>query len=246
MSSKVILLPDMHVPEHDKRSLSAVLRRVEVVNPDVVVLLGDLMSLDCISKLSSLKTKEAMRLRKDYVKGRQVLDEIANAAPNAKLVYIEGNHEFRANRLVEDNPNLEGLVEPFYQLDLPRRGIQWVPFWSTGKIFKWGKASFGHGLYINEHHAKQHLNAFDENFFYGHTHDHQVFSKVTNGDNDTKMAMSCGCLCLYRQYYMRGRPNRWQQMYVELYFDKQGFFNTFPVAIFNHKFTAPDGEVYAG
>jgi len=82
--------------------------------------------------------------------------------------------------------------------------------------------------------------------FYGHTHDIQLYSKLRAGDDKTIVAQSLGCLCEYRQFYMKGFPNRWQQAFAEFYIREDGFFNYTVTMIFKHKFIGPNGKEYQG
>jgi len=44
----VIVLPDIHVPEHDPKALNAVCKYIGNHNVNEVVMLGDMMSMDCM------------------------------------------------------------------------------------------------------------------------------------------------------------------------------------------------------
>ena len=46
-----------------------------------------------------------------------------------------------------------------------------VRSWSRGETHKVGKATFTHGLYTNQYHAKKMVDAWGESIVYGHTHD---------------------------------------------------------------------------
>ena len=88
------------------------------------------------------------------------------------------------------------------------------------------------------------VNNFGVNIYYGHTHDHQSFSKILKGKDKTVEGMSLGCIC-EEQAYMQGRPSSWQQGFGVFHFDRgTGFYNMSFVKIFNHGFIAPDGRMY--
>lgn len=243
---KVLVLPDLHIPKHDRKTLKAVLRYARDFAPQEIIQLGDFMDFDCISRHSSGKPRvlETQRLKKDLAQGNQVLDQLQSITP--KVTLIEGNHDERIERWLDEFPVVEGVFELETSLKLKERGIKWVRFARNGEVYRIGKASFGHGLYTNEHHAKSHGLAFGGNFFYGHLHDVQSHSKVLIGDNSTTISQSLGCLCSYKQYYMKGRPNRWQQAFGVFYFQPSGKFNHYVVNIFNHRFVSPGGVVYDG
>jgi hypothetical protein len=54
--------------------------------------------------------------------------------PQAKFIILEGNHEDRMTRYINANPACEKMLEVPISLHLERRGIQWVPYWSEGKV----------------------------------------------------------------------------------------------------------------
>jgi hypothetical protein len=159
---------------------------------------------------------------------------------------IEGNHDYRLERYIDANPQLRGSIEFSKLLRLEKRGYKYVPHWSKGKVHRVGKATFIHGDYTSRHHAAQTVGAYEDNVFYGHTHDIQSSSKTAKGNNKTKIGQSLGCLCLYNPDYMRGTPSKWQQAFGVFWFLPDGFFNYMPVHIFNHRFVSPEGQVYDG
>jgi len=194
--------------------------------------------MDCISSHNekNLRAISQQTIQKDYDSGKKVLDQIQTASGGALVTLLEGNHEFRVEKYIDSNPQTEGLLEVENGLELKPRGIQWVRNWSKGEIYKIGKCSFVHGLYVNEHHAKRHAVAYGGNVMYGHTHDVQTYSLVRVGEHDTIVAQSNGCLCKYDQLYMHGNPSKWQQAFTHMHFWPNGEFQYSVVRIFGGKF----------
>lgn len=244
----VLVFPDIHVPVEDKQTMRAVLRYTKDRNPDQLVILGDYMELGMISSYvkSDLRAISGKTIKRDFYYGNKLLDQIQEAAPKAAITLLEGNHDFRMETYINAHPVLEGTMEVPVLLKLKERGIRWVPNWSTGEIYKIGKAHFSHGVYEGPHHAKTHADNFGINYFYGHIHDVQLHSKVFHGDNSTVVAQSMGCLCDYKQEYIRGKPTKWQQAFGVFKFRRDGFFNYSTVMIFNHAFYSPEGVWYDG
>ena len=213
---------------------------------DEVIYIGDFMDFDCISHHNKNKLREVAgkTIWKDYDVGNQILDRHQKLAPGAKFTLIEGNHEFRIEAYIDANPQMEGMIEVEKGLRLKERGINWIPFWSKGTVYKIGKARFVHGLYITQYHARKHVEAYGENVFYGHTHDVQCYSKELHGADKTMVGQSLGCLCRYDQKYMKGKPSKWQQAFAVFHFFPDGFFEYFIVRIFKSRFVSPEGKVY--
>lgn len=249
---RLLVLPDLHVrPKgengEDPLTLRAVERYMKEQAWDEVIQLGDFMDFNVISSHNkdNLRAVAGSSVRKDYDAGNRVLDRWQKAH-SGKWTILEGNHDFRVERYIDAHPELEGSLEMPIGLHLKERGIKWIKSWSEGLLHSVGKANFLHGLYTSDHHAKAMVSNFGMNVFYGHLHDFQLYSRVLHGDNKTIVGQSLGCLCSYRQYWMKRRPNRWQQGFAEFHIHPNGTFQYFPIMIFNHKFTLQDGTVIDG
>src|SRR3990167_11190148 len=212
------------------------------------------MDFDCISSFNREKPrqKEGKRLRTDYDIGNKILDRhqqiVRSKNRKARFILLEGNHEERIQRYIDENPQIEGYIEPEYALKLDERGIDYIKCYSgkdNGNTLKIGNAVFHHGLYANDHHAKKHVSIFGTNIFYGHVHDVQCYSMITKGNGKTIVGQSLGCLCEYAQSYIKGKPSRWQQAFAVFEFFPNGFFTYHVVRIFDHKFIF-DGKIYDG
>lgn len=245
----LIYLPDIHTPAEDRKTFTAVENYLKDSQPVEIVIGGDFTNLDCISShnITNLRAVEGTRIQRDMDYANRFLDRLQGACPGTKKwVYIEGNHEYRLNRYVDIHPQMAGILEIPTLLNLAGRGFKWVPQWSAGEVHKVGKANFIHGEIEGDLHAKKMVTAYEDNVFYGHTHDIQAYSKVSKGTEKTHIAQSFGCLCEYGQPYMRGKADKWQQAFGDFYFTPDGFFTYFVVPIFKHRFTAPNGAIYDG
>lgn len=248
---RVLVLPDMQVPYHDEKTMNAVEQFMADYTWDEYINLGDFMDFDCISHHNKGKPKnlENKRLEKDYDVANEILDRhqrlIRKRNPKAKFVLLEGNHEYRAERLIEEIPQLDGLINVEKNLRLQERGFKYVKCYSDGEDYVIGNAHFHHGLYTNDLHAKKHVAAWGSNIFYGHLHDIQGYSMVLKGEDKTIVGQSMGCLCRYDQQYMKGRPSRWQQAIGVFEFLPDGMFSYYVLRIFKHRFSF-NGKIYAG
>lgn len=250
--TNVLVLPDTHHRRkpggEDRRSIDAVLKYASDQKWSHVIHLGDLVDHNSISShnLGNLRSVAGESVIEDYEVANKFLDDLEQATPGATRVLIEGNHDYRAERLVDAQPQLKGLVETPIGLRLKQRGWLWVPFWTQGTTYDLGKASFGHGRYTNQFHAHKHATRYGRNFYYGHLHDIQSHTVEREGDDLKYEASSLGCLCEYRQHYLKGRPTRWQQAFSTFRFQPNGYFNRYTTAIFDHKFCSPEGKLYRG
>ncbi|MBR1146666.1 metallophosphoesterase [Bradyrhizobium sp. AUGA SZCCT0431] len=245
-----LVLTDIHAPYEDKRSLAAVEKLMADLRFDGYLNLGDFIDFDCISShnKNNLRAVEGKRIHLEYDAAAVILDRhqklIRSRNKDAEFVFLQGNHEFRVDRYLDANPQLEGMIEVPTCLEFGRRKIKWVPSWSKNKVYKIGKANFIHGRYGGENHAKKHVTKYGCNIFYGHIHDVQCHSAEMLGVDNTMVGQSLGCLCL-PQSYMHGAPDKWQQALTIFEFFPDGNFTYNVIRIFKHRFSY-NGKVYSG
>ena len=180
---KVIVLPDIHCPAEDRKTLAAVEEYMKDFQPDEIIYLGDFMDLNCISShnAKNLRAVESQRILKDFDAGNKILTRHEELVSGATRTFITGNHENRLNRYVDSNPQLEGILDIRELLCLDARGYNFVPFWETGESYTIGKATFIHGEYTNDNHSKSTVGAYVENVFYGHCFDDKTEILTSSG-----------------------------------------------------------------
>ena len=197
----------------------------------------------------NLKNVKDETLFKDYEVANRDLDEFQRVTRGAEHVVIEGKQSWTTGRpwWQEQQPQLEGLIETEkWPQDLRAEVGLWIPYWTKGTVLDLGHASFGHGRYTNKHHAYQHASKYGRNFYYGHLHDTQAYTVERDGDDLKYEAALLGCVCTYQQYWLRGRPTKWQQAISVFRFQPNGNFNRYTCNIFNHSFISPEGKLYKG
>lgn len=235
---------DVHYPYHDKASINVVLQAIQIIKPDTFIFGGDQLNLDCISHHNKGKVKllENRRIGRDFTGfQKDILGEIELRLPKScKKYFMIGNHEYWIDRLIEDNPQLEGLMEVQNNLNLTDYTI--VPF---NEILSIGEMSFIHGIYVNKYHAEKHARIYQKMLFYGHLHTNQVYTSIAPTTSLPKQAVCVGCLCNRNADYMRNRPNDWlHQFLIWFMFDDGTFIYQTPIII-NGK-TVINGRVING
>ncbi len=243
-----IILPDMQVPYHDKRTMAAVERYMAAYKWDGYLNLGDFLDFNEISthvigKPGAVKENVA----KTFKIGRDVMERHRKIlGPDCRMAVLQGNHDYRAVSYGERHPPMKEHLDVPTNLGFDLLDIEWVKSWEKGKIFRLGHAGFIHGGLIRKHHAAGMVEKYGIPIYYGHTHDVMFFPKTTKGDNKTLEAGSLGCLCRYDQQYLKGRPTNWQQAVSTMFVQKNGAYNLYVSRIFTHKFIGPDGKEYKG
>ncbi len=244
---RVLVVPDIHIPFHDKRAINLLEQRMVTFKPDVIIQLGDLLDFPTLHKKAKDEVVQATSsvMSKDYATAREMLRRWITVTESTKIVIFEGNHEDRVNRLLRRQPDLKGSIEVAKNLLLPNYGIKWVPSWSKSAVFTIGKANFCHGWSAAVGHTTF-MSKLGDNIFYGHTHDIESRSFRRLGIHDTYVTQSCGHLADPKKLadqWQQGRPNNWQQGWLEFYFTPQGYFQYFIVRIIKGKAILPDGTV---
>ncbi len=173
---KIALIPDIHAPRHDKQAWRLVIDALKDWKPDVVIQLGDLIDLACVSSYSKHPAK-TMSLAQEVKSAQKVVADIASiGAP--QVVVTLGNHSVRAEKyLVQNAPDFL----PFFQIDkvlgMHRPGWTVVPYKSTYVI---GQLRVTHDVgRAGCNAARQSVIDVGDNIVFGHTHRMQVHYQGT-------------------------------------------------------------------
>jgi hypothetical protein len=243
---KWIVLPDIHLPKQDKRTMAAVEDFMIANGPwQGWLQLGDLLDFNEVSSyVKDSPGAISTKVDKSFEAGRQFLDRHRDiVGKDCRMVLLGGNHEERLEAYMEKHFELGRTLDLAKNLDLKGRRIEWHPY-TQEKPFRVGNAFFHHGLYTNEFHTKKMVQRFGVNIYTGHLHDIQSYSLVQMGKDKTLEGKSLGCLCDYSQKYLKGTPTAWQQSCSVFYFFPDGYFNEFTMRIFKHRFVGIDGKIY--
>jgi len=244
MIKKIVLLPDIHYPNHNQQSMNAVFKFLDYFKPHVINLIGDAMEMNFASHWKR-KTGDQSYTKDSAVETYSKFDNNILSIIEGLLdddcekVYMGGNHEHWVNGMIMKDPTLKGAIEPEILLGLEERGWDWIPYIKNHKrgIVKYGKLLVTHGFYTNKYHAAKMADIFSKSIVYGHTHDVQLYTKVTYDDDGYHTAQSIGCLCNNRPEFMRGNANRWVNAFAVIYLREDGMYNLYVPIIINGVFT---------
>jgi predicted phosphodiesterase len=215
---KGLFLSDIHFPWNIK--LDGVLDYVKDLNPDVVILGGDIIDADKTYGVDSwtMEKVEACGFpyyERDVKLMNSFLLEIEKrVAKTCKVVFLEGNHEERYQRMFVRYP--KALAGKFkFERDAVPEGLKnrftWIPYGDYDSFFRLGDAVFTHGTLFPDAHAKKMALAYlPSKTIYGHIHDFQAYT-THNGDprKPGRYAVTTGCLCGRLPDYKKGSPNKW-------------------------------------
>lgn len=239
---------DTHGMLMDRPAVDAFLSDLAILNPDEIVIGGD--HVECGGWLAKKKTigyiaYSDYTYQEDIKAGNWMLDEIAKAAPRAKVHYIEGNHEVRVERYIVDEAQsgrdaefLYSLISPERLLRLKERNIRYyrrsetyVKGCPNGWI-KLGKMFFTHTLGKGKNAARDAAQKTGGNvtYFCTHREDSATLNLPSVG---LVKAFNPGCLCKLQPGYRHSDPTGHSHGYAVDVVAKSGNFQRIHVPIQN-------------
>lgn len=220
---KRIVLPDAHIPFHDKPIIKAWLDFVREEEPDGIDIIGDL--LDCYSLSRFDKNPHVRRagFSDEVEQGREMLEKIREAVPEAEIRYSEGNHEQRLTRLLwgpaKELAELRGMSIPEI-LGLDDLNIHWH---TLGDPYKIRDLWYTHGALIRKNGgmtAKATSDKIEGSVMIGHTH--RMGFVPTTSWKGIRCGYEAGHLANYKDLdYIDGIP-QWQQGWAVVHFLPNG------------------------
>lgn len=104
-----VIFPDAQIPFHDRRALAAAHMVVRELQPDRVIMLGDMIDFPAQSRFDTHPSHRG-RMQEQLDTTHQMLAQVRADAPNALIDYIPGNHEYRLVReIIQKNAELLGI-----------------------------------------------------------------------------------------------------------------------------------------
>lgn len=210
-----VVLPDVHIPFHDKWALRHWLQFVEDRKPGVIHIIGDLIDAYGISRYDKNPARKSS-LQREVDLARAFLTELRRITPDADIRYSEGNHEDRLRKILwgrcKELAGIRCLDIPTL-LGLDELGIT---YHRAGDAYSIGGILFTHGSVVRSEagqSARQTARRGGTSVIMGHTH-RLGYSPQTTWTN-TEEAWECGCLCRLDLDYLETLPN-WQQGWLTI------------------------------
>lgn len=197
-------------PMHDRRAWDLSVQMAERIQPDIIVLLGDM--LDLAPWGSYAKPREVMyTTQPSLVELHWWLGQLRVAAPSARILYIEGNHEFRIQRSIleslseaegvrpADDPDGHDAISVPRLLALDALDIEYVGPYGEG-FWLWDDVFFHHGTVARKGGGStvaSMLKDASHSTIVGHIHRLEMACKTIHGPSGqrTITCMSPGTLC---------------------------------------------------
>lgn len=196
-------------PTHDEKAIDLALAITKTLNPDRVVLLGDNLDLPELSKYRITPAYQ-QTTQATIDRATTFCAQLRDAAPNAEIVWLAGNHEERLPNHILDNARAafglrRGLIpEEWPILSVPflcrmdEYKIEYRPGYPASHVWLNNKIRIIHGNKVKSNGSTAHMYLSNEkhSVIYGHIHRIELAYK-TREDFDgprTIMAASPGCL----------------------------------------------------
>lgn len=238
---KVVFISDLHVPEHDVEAWNNTLDFLDDYQPDILILGGDIGEFESVSSHGGVL--EPPMLEQDVADLHMILVDLLDRYQQTKFVYLFGNHENRIKRTVTKLlPQAASTLKLSNLLGLEELGIEWH---DEGIVYSVGNLNFVHGLWTSVHHAKKHLEAFNRNIMYGHTHRFNCFLKGLP-EGEYMAGYGAPTLRDLDAGYLKHYPSGWTQGFIVAEVDEESdISNVYPVIMHKKKFIF-NGKVYGG
>lgn len=251
-SKTYVALYDAHWPKTDRPTLAAAKAFLDDIQVAGLVFGGDQLDFECISHHT--KGKGLYRLPGAYRReietfDQEVLTPIEQRLPKgAARIWHIGNHERFEHDLIEEQPELQGVVDHTKLLHLEERGWQIVPLGHSSKIGKLhvihGETLTGIGNQAGIYPARKAVDMYGANVLAGHTHSPQVFTRIAPVETVQKhQGTIAPILGRVNPGYLRNRPTAWLNGFVVIEVFSDGIFNVIPLIVTNGCF-AYGGKVY--
>lgn len=217
---KVLFIPDIHAPFHDKKWLASLILFIKFFKPKTIFIMGDVVDFYAISKFVK-DPKRALELQDELDSAHKVLADIKKVSGTAKVILIRGNHEHRLQRYLwttaQELSGLRSLSVPEL-LELDELGIEYVErgrYNFHGIIIKHGNIVRKFSSYT----AKAELERHGTSGVSAHTHRAGVNHYSNDSGHHAWWELGCGCRL--DPEYMEGEKPNWQQGWGVGYFKER-------------------------
>lgn len=177
--ARVLVLSDEHLPDHDPRALAMNVSICRWFQPDILVFNGDTFDLSLIGKFMQDRRggkpdvlKEVARPYRGYAKA------LAEAAPHALRIFLDGNHNARVEAFANLAWQFGDVIEEAYAAVVRCDGLV---LWANGRDeIDIGPFLVHHGTRTGVNAAKLSLEkdyAYGQSVVQGHSHGIGFFAR---------------------------------------------------------------------
>lgn len=237
-----LVFGDTHIPFEDKRSVDLVLDFAKHLQPDLIILGGDIVDCWELSRFPK-DPRRGESFISELEQGKKFLGRLRDSCPGSEIRYVIGNHEFRLRSyLIKQAPALAGTpgntipallgMDQFRVECVENESEQFTDTYTT-----FGGILIGHFNVLSSlpgNTARRLLDIYSESCIQGHTHSMASACKTVY-KNKQIMAFENGCLCDLTPSYCT--PRNWIQGFTVIHKEKVGkYYQVQQIPMFNHQF----------
>ncbi len=220
----ILVINDLHVPFHDQVCIGLIYKLIDDLSPDRIMINGDMLDFYSLSLFDKNPYRE-QSLQDEIDMAVEILENFRMICPLAEIDFIEGNHEARLRKYLNNHSEISSLrslkLENLLHLkELNIKCIKAKMEQRDNFVNIDDKLLVGHFNKVSKNSAytaKALLDQYNMSLIQGHVHRGGVHLKRTIKEDF--FAIENYCLCnLDGVEYMK-HPN-WQQGFTVLYIDK--------------------------
>lgn len=224
------IISDVHYPFQDDAAVDLMLKMHSYYKPKNVIIDGDFLDCISLSKFSK-EPQEPQAFKKQLIEACETIKKLQRYS---NVILIEGNHEARLGRYINDNADaLSGLVdmESLIARYLKKK-ITYIRTTPGESMMPWGQDNdilIGHFARVSKntcYTVKLLVEKYMTNVVQAHVH--RLGTYAIRGYGYTYRGFESGCLCDLNPDYV-AKPN-WQQGFL-VYSEMQGIWNIESVTI---------------
>lgn len=227
-----LVVSDHHAPYQHEPSCEITYAVGSDLKPEKIVLLGDIINLDLLSKYDHVPSNPNTWID-DITNGGVLLGNYAQVSPGAELEWFVGNHEERLKKyLMRHDPQFYDLLDlqKIFMLVGYDNVIKQWKFVSQPEVYhKDLNLVLAHGMFVRSTSGmsgKAHTDYLQISTIVGHSHRLGLYYHTTGRSRYTGespvFAIENGCLCRYDLPYTGGKTLDWQHGFTVLTIDESG------------------------
>ena len=221
-SHTFVAIPDTHAHTIIWSYLALVCQFMKDFKPQYCIHLGDLMDYECLmgiqkKRYPSFDGQDIGKLEREFQASAKTISMINTSLPkDCKKVFLSGNHEHRVTELLAKAPEFANTFTLEKRIDM--HGWEILPFLEK---FKLAKLNFIHGEFYGKYPVSKHLDCYQKNVLFGHTHAIAQETKPSPMREIPIWGAMCGCLCTLNADYMRNKSSRAEHGFAYGWFDQK-------------------------
>lgn len=207
----VAVASDFHVPYHDMKAVESFINYCREVQPDMIVINGDLVDMYMLSRFAKGEGRNPMS---EIEEARDILAQLRQDT-KADIYYVIGNHEQRLEKtILTKAPELASLIEDVFSIfKLDDIGVK-----GAGTITINDNFVFKHGTLLGNKSGLSAIKEMENAYLSGATgHTHRLAKYIARKAGRKFVWLETGCLCSMEPEYMLN-PN-WQQGFAMVQFE---------------------------